>query len=140
MLKDHTSKISNGEYSSRIELKTEDEFSTLAINFNAMAKTIEEKNVQLNTYAEDLENKIEKRTLQLKELNEVLEEKNRDLIFSNSEFIELLDSTLESIFIINNSKITMINNEAVKLIGYSQKKDILSLDIKEFIDKKSTNS
>ena len=132
-LKEHAQVISEGNYSHRIELKSKDEFSTLAKNFNKMALTIEQKNKELSEYAESLEKKVEKRTQQLKEANYSLEQNNETLQSSIDEYSKLLDSTLEAIFILEDGVIRDLNSEAVELLGYEHKDELLNLPIFNYI-------
>ncbi len=65
ILQDSTQQIMRGDFTNRVNIKTNDEFKQLANNFNDMIEEIEYKDNQLKFYTIQLEDEIRKRTEEL---------------------------------------------------------------------------
>jgi two-component system chemotaxis sensor kinase CheA len=65
-------KVSEGEYETKIQIDTKDEFKQLATSFNEMGKKIVEYNNKLQEYNRTLEDKVNERTADLNEANDFI--------------------------------------------------------------------
>lgn len=83
-------KISEGNFSARSNIKTDDEIKELSVSFNEMAlsldknmeimkKEIDNKTKELKELNSNLEKKVEERTKQVEEAKKELEKKNKEL-------------------------------------------------------------
>ena len=61
--------IGTGNFTQRIELRTDDEIGRLSEEFNRMAASLSDKEAQLRDYAAQLEQKVEERTVELTRSN-----------------------------------------------------------------------
>jgi len=73
-----TNKLRKGKLSARINIKTKDEFETLANSFNRMAADLQESYSLIEEEKQSLEIKVQARTKELTELAESLEDKVKE--------------------------------------------------------------
>jgi len=66
----------------------------------------------------------------------ILKKQNLALREAVNEFEQLINSTMEAMFILDNGTCIECNTEAVKLLGYTNKKEIIGLHALEVIDSK----
>lgn len=64
--------IADGTYNSNISIKAPREIESLSLSLNMMAKQLEREKLELENWAETLENKVNQRTEELKKINEQL--------------------------------------------------------------------
>jgi len=64
----------------------------------------------------------------------ILKKQNLALREAVNEFEQLINSTMEAMFILDNGTCIECNTEAVKLLGYADKKEIIGLHALEVID------
>jgi len=98
--------ISRGKFSHRLNITTGDEIQEMADRFNYMAKSIEERDQQLQEINESLEEKISERTLELQD------EKDKLRI--------ILDNVPSAFVLIDRHRIVITASSALKqYTGYS---------------------
>lgn len=73
-----TQQIANGNFSARVQVPGDDEFSTLAGHFNQMAKKIQKQREALEERQDILETRVAERTQELLDLNQNLWRMDRD--------------------------------------------------------------
>ena len=110
----YTQQIKQGDYSTKIEIGTGDEFETLAQNLESMRESIYKQDQDLQDYTANLEKKVEERTRKLNIQYGLLE--------------KIFDLQDEMIIVIKNAKITYANRSCLNYCGFS--------DLEEFEDKR----
>ena len=97
-----TIKVRAGDFNSRIELKSNDEFGSLADHFNIMVDKIGHMNQDLTDHSKNLEKRVEERTVALsnsnqKLLNEISERKkiHDKLELSEAKYRSLFENMLD---------------------------------------------
>jgi len=101
-----TVKIGGGDIAQRIRVKSNDEIGRLGTEFNRMAESLSEKEMQLRGHAIQLEQKVEERTRELVES----EEKYRDLVEDLPDVVFAIDRT---------GALTYLSPTVESLTGYS---------------------
>jgi two-component system, NtrC family, sensor kinase len=71
-LEESAKQIADGTYKSNISIKAPREIESLSMSLNMMAKELEHEKLELENWAETLENKVNQRTEELKKINEQL--------------------------------------------------------------------
>ncbi|MFH1050220.1 MAG: PAS domain S-box protein [bacterium] len=126
------SKISNGDLSTRTDIRTKDEFGRLGEYFNSMVDKVERTQKKLFEMNIALEEKVEERTLDLrKEIEErkraenILRESEERIrnIFENAPF-GIYQTSLEG-------KILFANPALMRMLKYDTIGTLLSLDVSE---------
>lgn len=113
---DISQKFSKGDLSQRASIVRNDEIGRISESFNKMADTIF---VLVNS----LEDKVKERTVELEVTNNALQE-NKD------QLQLILDSTVEAIYGMDIAgKCTFCNVSGLKMLGYSDQKELLGQDI-----------
>ena len=105
-LSDATAKIGGGDLDQRIRVRSKDEIGLLGTEFNRMAESLSEKEMQLRGHAMQLEQKVEERTRELMES----EEKYRDLVEDLPDVVFAVDHT---------GALTYLSPTVESLTGYS---------------------
>lgn len=75
-----TKSISEGDYSKRVKITSNDEIGELSNSFNKMASFLEEKTQILKEYTANLERTVEERTKDLVRMNQELEKAYKELL------------------------------------------------------------
>ena len=83
-----TIKVRGGDFGSRVELKSKDEFGSLADHFNIMVDKIGHMNQTLTDHNVNLENRVEKRTIALSNSNQKLQDEIIDKMRVEQELVE----------------------------------------------------
>ena len=110
----YTQQIKQGDYRTKIEIETGDEFETLAQNLESMRESIYKQERTLQDYAANLEKKVEERTRKLNIQYGLLE--------------RIFDLQDEMIIVIKDAKITYANRSCLNYCGFS--------DLEEFEQKR----
>src|SRR3990172_2911380 len=84
-----TKSISEGDYSKRVKITSNDEIGELSNSFNKMASFLEEKTQILKNYTTDLEKTVEERTKDLVRMNQELEKQSNNLEKAYKELLTL---------------------------------------------------
>lgn len=84
-----TKSISEGDYSKRVKITSNDEIGELSNSFNKMASFLEEKTQILKEYTANLERTVEERTKDLVRMNQELEKQSRNLAKAYKELLTL---------------------------------------------------
>lgn len=101
--------IKNKNFEIKTEIKTGDEIEEFSKNFNLMAEELEK-------LYNNMEREIEIKTREIEE--------KKDFLYS------LIENMKEGvIFLDNNGKVTLANNSAAKLRGFSKKEGIIGKDV-----------
>lgn len=73
----------------------------------------------------------------LRKQNNMLLNSQKMLQDANSEFEHLINSTMEAIFVWKDNKCINANEEAIKLLGYKNKSDLIGIDFYSIVEKSS---
>ena len=73
-LVERTSRITEGDLNTRVEVGSHDEFGVLGSHFNTMVDAVQRKNEELRTHSIELERKVEERTRALEKSNTELQQ------------------------------------------------------------------
>lgn len=84
-----TKSISEGDYSKRVKIISNDEIGELSHSFNKMASFLEEKTQILKEYTANLERTVEERTKDLVRMNQELEKQSSNLEKAYKELLTL---------------------------------------------------
>ncbi len=84
-----TKSISEGDYSKRVKITSNDEIGELSHSFNKMASFLEEKTQILKEYTTNLERTVEERTKDLVRMNQELEKQSSNLEKAYKELLTL---------------------------------------------------
>lgn len=84
-----TKSISEGDYSKRVKITSNDEIGELSNSFNKMASVLEEKTQILKEYTANLERTVEERTRDLIRINQELEKQSSNLEKAYKELLTL---------------------------------------------------
>ncbi|GAN33955.1 MAG: HAMP domain-containing histidine kinase [Candidatus Brocadia sp. AMX2] len=84
-----TKSISEGDYSKRVKITSNDEIGELSNSFNKMASFLEEKTQILKEYTANLERTVEERTKDLTRMNQELEKQSSNLEKAYKELLTL---------------------------------------------------
>ncbi|MCF6154848.1 MAG: HAMP domain-containing protein [Candidatus Brocadia sp.] len=84
-----TKSISEGDYSKRVKITSNDEIGELSNSFNKMASFLEEKTQILKEYTANLERTVEERTRDLTRMNQELEKQSSNLEKAYKELLTL---------------------------------------------------
>ncbi len=118
-----TKEITQGKMGATIDVKSWEEFNSIALAFNDMSTKLEKYTRELKSYEKELEDKVEEKTAELLKS----EEKFRDFFETSRDVVFL--STLKGGFV-------EINKAAEELFGYSRS-ELLEMDIFDlYADKK----
>ncbi len=101
----YTQQIKQGDYRTKIEVETRDEFEVLAQNLESMRESICKQDHTLQDYAANLEKKVEERTRKLNIQYNLLE--------------TIFDLQDEMIIVIKDAKITYANRSCLNYCGFS---------------------
>jgi len=127
--------IAKGNLTKRAEVRSKDEIGQLAQDFNAMTESLVSANKKIKEYVVTLEDKVKERTIKLAEiLSKVSNE--RDKINT------ILQSIGDGVFVVDKDlKITVFNQKAVDISGFSEKEAIGKKydDVLKFILEKDGN-
>ncbi len=116
----------NKNYSIRAPVNSHDEMGSMAENFNEMLSQIEERDMKLKLYSEDLEELVNKKTARLVRAadmlkNELSERKQAEEALRESEnkFRDLAEKSLVGIYLIQDKEFKYINPKLAESFGYS---------------------
>jgi len=116
----------NKNYSIRAPVNSHDEMGSLAENFNEMLSQIEERDMKLKLYSEDLEGLVNKKTARLVHAadmlkNELSERKQAEEALRESEnkFRDLAEKSLVGIYLIQDKEFKYINPKLAGTFRYS---------------------
>jgi len=84
-----TKSISEGDYSKRVKITSNDEIGELSHSFNKMASFLEEKTQILKEYTANLERTVDERTKDLVRMNQELEKQSSNLEKAYKELLTL---------------------------------------------------
>jgi C4-dicarboxylate-specific signal transduction histidine kinase len=116
LLKNGLKKISYGSLSYRIRIKTNNEFSFLATQFNEMAEKIENMMTEIESTHKDLEKQVLSRTMELKESNRKLQIAIQELRDTQKHIIQT--EKQKSLTAIVSGFAHEINNPLTGILGY----------------------
>lgn len=106
--------ITSGDFSRRIFVDRNDELGDLADAFNAMTETLKTNKTALDSYHQQLEDKIRERTMELLDREEALKvsEKKYRTIFENTGTAMIIAE--------ENGLLSLVNSEFEKMTGYTK--------------------
>ncbi len=116
LLKNGLEKISYGSLSHRIKIKTNNEFTFLAAQFNEMAEKIEIMMEEIESTHKDLEKQVLSRTMELKESNRKLQIAIQELRDTQKHIIQT--EKQKSLTAIVSGFAHEINNPLTGILGY----------------------
>lgn len=122
LLKDGLDKISHGDFSHRIEIHSNDEFSYLGNQFNEMAEKIEGMLTEIEATHRNLEKQVASRTRELNESNQKLQVAIQELRDTQRHIIQT--EKQKSLTAIVSGFAHEINNPLTGILGYV---DLLSI-------------
>jgi len=135
-LKKGQERISNGDFSYRIQIKTNDEFAYLGRQFNEMGEKIENMMHEIESSHKDLEKQVRERTRELNESNQKLQEAMKELKDTQMHIIQT--EKQKSLTAIVTGFAHEINNPMTGIMGYV---DLLIMrdDVSPYIKDKLVN-
>lgn len=116
LLKNGLEKISYGNFSHRIEIRSNDEFSYLGDQFNEMAEKIESMMTEIEATHKDLEKQVTSRTRELNESNKKLQIAMQELRDTQRHIIQ--SEKQKSLTAIVSGFAHEINNPLTGILGY----------------------
>ena len=116
LLKNGLEKISYGNFSHRIEIRSNDEFSYLGNQFNEMAEKIESMMTEIEATHHDLEKQVTSRTRELNESNQKLQVAMQELRDTQQHIIQ--SEKQKSLTAIVSGFAHEINNPLTGILGY----------------------
>jgi len=133
LLKNGLEKISFGNFSHRIKIHSNDEFSYLGSQFNEMAEKIESMMTEIEATHRDLEKQVASRTRELNESNQKLQVAMQELRDTQRHIIQ--SEKQKSLTAIVSGFAHEINNPLTGILGYV---DLMSIreDIGPYVKEK----
>ncbi|OOM15776.1 sensor histidine kinase [Clostridium saccharobutylicum] len=135
-----TQKISLGQYSERVRIKSKDEFNVLSNNFNMMAQTIEDKinelemsNIEKETFINNLTHELKTpltsiigyaNLIRTSKYNEKLFFESADYIYKEGKRLEKMAFKMMDLIYTKTQKIKLIPEKIIPII-YEVKKSLL---------------
>ncbi len=116
LLKNGLEKISYGNFSHRIDIRSNDEFSYLGNQFNEMAEKIESMMTEIEATHHDLERQVTARTRELNESNQKLQVAMQELRDTQQHIIQ--SEKQKSLTAIVSGFAHEINNPLTGILGY----------------------
>jgi nitrogen fixation/metabolism regulation signal transduction histidine kinase len=116
LLKNGLEKISFGNFSHRIDIRSNDEFSYLGSQFNEMAEKIESMMTEIEATHRDLEKQVTSRTRELNESNQKLQVAMQELRDTQRHIIQ--SEKQKSLTAIVSGFAHEINNPLTGILGY----------------------
>jgi C4-dicarboxylate-specific signal transduction histidine kinase len=116
LIKNGLAKISFGNFSHRIDIRSNDEFSYLGSQFNEMAEKIESMMTEIEATHRDLEKQVTSRTRELNESNQKLQVAMQELRDTQRHIIQ--SEKQKSLTAIVSGFAHEINNPLTGILGY----------------------